>query len=52
MVKSGLVVGEIGIKGFVCDAPAKAYLLGVGGNVGYNFCTNANNNQAFSLKTI
>lgn len=43
LIKSGLAYGgkniKVGIKGFVCDAPAKSFLLGVKGHTGYYSCT-------------
>ncbi|GBP73484.1 hypothetical protein EVAR_29376_1 [Eumeta japonica] len=43
LINSGLAYGgkniKVGIKGFVCDAPAKSFLLGVKGHAGYYSCT-------------
>lgn len=43
LINSGLnyshTIIKVVIKGFVCDAPAKSFLLGVKGHTGYYSCT-------------
>ncbi|KAI8436393.1 hypothetical protein MSG28_009998 [Choristoneura fumiferana] len=43
LISSGLTISgkniKVAIKGFVCDTPAKSFLLGVKGHTGYYSCT-------------
>ncbi|XP_061716589.1 uncharacterized protein LOC133524523 [Cydia pomonella] len=43
LINSGLTINgkniKVAIKGFVCDTPAKSFLLGVKGHTGYYSCT-------------
>uniref|UniRef100_A0A6M2DPH5 Putative enspm-4 hm n=1 Tax=Xenopsylla cheopis TaxID=163159 RepID=A0A6M2DPH5_XENCH len=51
LIKSGLDVSgkimKVGIKGFICDAPAKSFLLGIKGHTGYYSCTKCKQSGVF-----
>lgn len=56
LVKNGLIYNgmkvAIRIKGICCDAPAKAFILGIKGHNGYSSCTRCKQEGSFFNKIM